>query len=243
LSEPLDPHDGLTPAETQRRLAAADALLACYRRVVGHDLPNRFVVIHGLLQILENEQSAHLTEDGRACLHRLKAAAQRAQTMVQMLGEIGRATPEPPPAQPTDLAEVVQEAAAEVGQLFPGRAIQYDFPQSPVGLPLARPKVRRVLVQLFKNAVQAVPGDRPVQIQVGGQAGQTGAEFSVTDRGGGMSPEFTARLREFFAGRNCQGGGLGLALVRQIVASAGGQLDVQSTPGQGSVFSVSLPAA
>jgi signal transduction histidine kinase len=242
LSEAPNPQDGLTPAETQRRLAAADALLACYRRVVGHDLPNRFVVIQGLLQILENEQSAHLTEDGRECLQRLKAAAQRAQGMVQMLAEIGRATPEPPPAQPTDLAEVAQEAAAEVGQLFPGRAIQYDLPQTSVALPLARPKLRRVLVQLFKNAVQAVPGDRPVQIEVGGQVGKTGAEFSVADKGGGMSPEFTARLRDFFAGQHCLNCGLGLALVRQIVVSWGGQLDVQSSPGQGSVFRVSLPA-
>jgi signal transduction histidine kinase len=242
LSEAHDSADGPPLAETQRLLAATDALLACYRRAIGHDLPNRFVAIRGFLQLLEKEQSEHLTEDGRDCLRRLRGSAQQAQEMVQMLAELGRVSPEPPPAQPTDLAEVAQEAAAEVGQLFPGRTIQYDFPQTPVALPLVRPKVRRVLVQLFKNAVQAVPGDGPVHIQVGGQVGKTGAGFSVADNGGGMTPEFAARLRDFFAGRHCLNCGLGLALVRQIVVSWGGQLDVQSTPGKGSLFSVSLPA-
>jgi signal transduction histidine kinase len=86
--------------------------------------------------------------------------------------------------------------------------------------------------------LRAVPEDSPREIAV-----------SVGDRGPGIEPDEQVRLFEpFFRGRRAReaqtpGSGLGLAVVRRIVESHGGRVDVASEPGRGSVFTILLPVA
>jgi CheY-like chemotaxis protein/anti-sigma regulatory factor (Ser/Thr protein kinase) len=111
---------------------------------------------------------------------------------------------------------------------------------------IAERRLAQVLVNLLVNACQAIPEGRAAENEIGvsvrEEAGRVVVE--VSDTGEGMTPEVRRRAFEpFFTTRPVgEGMGLGLALSHTMVAEAGGELEVESTPGRGSVFRLRLPA-
>jgi signal transduction histidine kinase len=100
----------------------------------------------------------------------------------------------------------------------------------------------QVLTHLLFNAAQALAGGNPASARVVVRVDTTGAEalVSVSDSGVGIAPEDQERIFDpFFStqGRT----GLGLAIARELVSSAGGRIAVRSLPGEGSTFTVHLP--
>ncbi|HTK01562.1 MAG TPA: HAMP domain-containing sensor histidine kinase [Bordetella sp.] len=106
-----------------------------------------------------------------------------------------------------------------------------------------------VLRNLVHNAIKYSPADQPIVIEIGTQPAPDGtiAWMAVTDRGPGIEPEDQARIFEpnyrRAAHRETKGLGIGLHLVRKICERQNGTLTVESEPGKGSRFIVSLPAA
>jgi len=102
--------------------------------------------------------------------------------------------------------------------------------------------VQEVLTNLIFNAVDAMPNGGPIRLVIRQQG--THAIVEVVDSGVGMPPEVQARLFEpFFTTKGESGTGLGLATVFGIVEGLGGRIEVQSTPGAGTTFRVTLPLA
>jgi len=106
-------------------------------------------------------------------------------------------------------------------------------------------RLEQVVQNLLGNAVKYSPAGSIVRVRVARQDGE--AVVEVADQGIGIPAEAQARLFEPFfragnAGPRTSGFGIGLYVVKQIVAGHGGQIAVDSTEGQGSVFRVSLPA-
>lgn len=108
------------------------------------------------------------------------------------------------------------------------------------------PLLEQALVNLIDNAVKYSGPESSVQLEAGQHDGQV--VIKVTDQGAGISQEHLPRLFERFyrvdAGRSRKmgGTGLGLAIVKHIAQAHGGRVDVVSTPGQGSTFSIYLQA-
>lgn len=117
-------------------------------------------------------------------------------------------------------------------------------------------ELQQVMVNLMINAAQAMPGGgsltiatRPDAPAATGAATASGAgpapmvRIEVADTGTGMPPEVVARIFDpFFTTKRAEGTGLGLSISRNLIARAGGDMTVQSTPGQGSRFTIRLPA-
>ncbi|NPV73096.1 MAG: HAMP domain-containing protein [Pelotomaculum sp.] len=123
-------------------------------------------------------------------------------------------------------------------------------PEMPEGLPLMlgnEDRIEQVLTNLLENAVRYSPPGSTVTVRAAGREGKITVE--VADRGPGIPPEDLPHIWERFhrveksRSRSLGGTGLGLAIVRQIIEAHGGQVDVQSEAGQGSVFSFTLAAA
>lgn len=112
-------------------------------------------------------------------------------------------------------------------------------------------QITQVLINLILNAVDAMPGGGQLAIRTGvtpancqetppgGQAGTLFIELS--DTGIGMSAEVQARIFEPFFTTKPDGSGLGLAVSQKLIHQHGGSLTVQSTPGAGSTFLITLP--
>jgi signal transduction histidine kinase len=244
-SFPLDPSTAGPgePAQYQRRLELVARLLRCYQKALGHELPNQLVAIQGLLRILGLEERARLSAEGQDYLDRMGVLARRAHELSRALAELARVMLEPPPAAPVALPEVVQEAAAEIHLLCPGLRIEYDFPQGGPLLTVPREALRQVLLQLLHSAVRNVPADRPARIRVGLRRIDGGAAFWIADNGRGLSPQEQQLLFEPFCPResSASGNGLGLFLVRHLVESWEGAVCVESEPGRGSTFTITVP--
>ena len=104
--------------------------------------------------------------------------------------------------------------------------------------------LKQVLINLVENAIKYASANSPITIRIEQQ--QPYALIHVCDRGPGIALKHQSRIFERFyrvdESRNRSGGtGLGLALVKTFVEGMGGTVAVQSTPNEGSTFTVSLP--
>ncbi len=102
-------------------------------------------------------------------------------------------------------------------------------------------QIRQVFINLLRNASQAAgPGGR---VWISGELAEGRYQVKIKDNGPGIAENERERIFEPFYTTNVTGTGLGLAIVSRIVNEHGGEIEVQSEPGRGSVFLVSLPLA
>jgi two-component system OmpR family sensor kinase len=142
------------------------------------------------------------------------------------------------------LGEVRRDAAAMTGR--PDAVVVVQDPSAPDRLAGDAGMVREVVDNLVGNALK-YGGDRgPVTVTVRGDAGRVRLE--VRDEGPGIEPAEQAQLFERWTrtestkGSNAKGFGLGLSIVKRLVAAHGGDVGVESKPGAGATFWVSFPA-
>ena len=102
-------------------------------------------------------------------------------------------------------------------------------------------QLRQALVNLGLNAIDAMPDGGVLRFVVEPE-GERGVRIAVTDSGTGIAAEERERIFAAFYTTKAQGTGLGLAVVRDLMAAHGGHVDVDSDVGRGSTFSLHLPA-
>jgi signal transduction histidine kinase len=183
-----------------------------------------------LKQIVESADRATIISRGMLGLARLGAgAAQR---------------------EPADLAQLVEEVILLVAKDLAKHRVRIDV--KVVGSPRARvepAQIQQVLINLLINARQAMPQGGVVRLRVEMAAAGRRVEISVSDNGVGIAPADLRRIFEpFYSTKKGpdaggQGGtGLGLAVCRDIVEAHHGRIRAESRPGQGSTFTIILPA-
>jgi signal transduction histidine kinase len=153
--------------------------------------------------------------------------------------------------QHCDLTEIVRQCVEEQRVAQPMRHVTLTLPSEAASIPvLADPdRIGQVVTNYLSNALKYSAEDRPIGVELRQSAGL--AWVRVTDEGPGLSPEAQQRVWERFyraEGIEVQSGsevglGLGLYISRQIIERHGGQVGVESAPGQGSVFWLTLPLA
>jgi heavy metal sensor kinase len=145
----------------------------------------------------------------------------------------------------TNLADVLRDAAELYGDLAEERGLTLDVEAPPeVCVHADRHRLRQVAANLVDNAVKYTPAGG--RIELAAQREGPTAVLSVHDTGSGISPEDAPRIFDrLYRGDRCRserGLGLGLSLVKAIVEAHQGRVSVDSRPGQGSTFTVRLPA-
>ena len=135
----------------------------------------------------------------------------------------------------TELAQLVEAQAAALGL----RLVMEDHGGG-VELEADRQAVAGALASLLENAFQASQSGHEVLFAVQAGAGPFVA-FRVADRGAGIAEELRERLFDPFYTTRPEGSGLGLAIVKQVADSHGGWVEVDSSPGEGSTFTLYLP--
>jgi two-component system, NtrC family, sensor kinase len=148
-----------------------------------------------------------------------------------------------PERKETSLKQILSEAVelsggVERSERTPIEVALADEPESFVTDPGL---LRQIVINLLTNALDAV--ERGGQVSLAGGSEGDAVLITVKDTGGGIPPEDLRRIFEPFyttKGRG-KGTGLGLAICRELVAALGGNITVESTPGEGSTFTVRLP--
>jgi signal transduction histidine kinase len=142
-----------------------------------------------------------------------------------------------------DLAALAREAVARSVAGHEGTPIEIDAPEPVPGL-WDHLRIEQVISNLVSNAIKYGEG-RPVRITVSRDPLRGEARLAVEDQGIGIAPEDQQRLFNIFeraANARSRGGlGLGLYIARQIVEAHDGRISVESAPGRGSRFTITLP--
>jgi len=150
-----------------------------------------------------------------------------------------------PKADRVDLADLARRAAALLKVRAAERGIRIDPPGTDETLLASGDdgRVVQILVNLIGNAIRHSPDQASIWLRVETQGGL--ALVIVADQGQGIAPEHHARIFEKFArlGQDGSGSGLGLYIARRLARAMGGDIVVDSAPGQGARFVLSLPAA
>lgn len=100
-------------------------------------------------------------------------------------------------------------------------------------------KVALVFRKLIKNAVEAMPGGGTVKVAIRDRGSHV--EVSVSDTGPGIPPEVAEHIYRPFVSKNKRGRGLGVPTCRRIVKAHGGSLGFETTPGEGTIFTFTIP--
>jgi two-component system, sporulation sensor kinase E len=149
--------------------------------------------------------------------------------------------PSPPQIKPALLNDVVEKTLELMRPELDNRDLDLKLkldPRLPLA-PLDAVQIQQALVNLIKNAMQAMTRDGTLTLQTGEAA--DGVWVSVADTGGGIPQEQINRIFEPFYTTKKKGSGLGLMIVLRIVRAHGGRIDLESHVGRGTTFRLWLP--
>jgi signal transduction histidine kinase len=206
---------------------------------IAHELNNKLTPVLGFSEMLSEQLAGEL----RAQAGLISRSAGEALRIVRQLLQLSK--PESGRPQRVDLATVIDESLVMLKFQVRERGCEVRIkpPASPVVVMADPGQLKQVVINLVINALHAmekVPA--PVlTITVGKDV--PGAFFSVADNGCGIAPEHMARIFDpFFTTKSPdRGSGLGLSICFSIARQYGGDIAVESEPGNGATFTVTLP--
>lgn len=230
--------------EHSERMATLGLLSAS----IAHEVGSPLQVLRGNLELLEMRINTGKA-DAEKVTSDLHAAIGGADRITAILQDIrGMARKDSSAIPETNVHKVIETvtklARAEVGKRANLMLELHDVPT----VRMNESRLSQVLLNLLLNAGQAIPeGQRNSNsITVRTRAAATGEVLiSVSDTGAGIAPDLVEKLfTPFFTTKPAgEGTGLGLTISAQLVRDVGGRIEVESTPGRGSTFTVRLPPA
>jgi hypothetical protein len=241
--------DATEVARLEKSLADRDRLSALSNLSAGvaHEVNTPLTGVASFARLLLDE-----TPEGdprRPIVEKIERQAFRAARLVGSLLDLARGRPRD--LSPLEPGELVREACRALEDEIRGRSVRLDL-----DLPPSLPRILghgdalvQVVVNLLKNAVDAVAlpkegREGPGRVKVSAAGSGADVLLTVDDDGPGLTPEQQAKVfAPFHTTKAGQGGvGLGLAIAGDIIRAHGGSLSVDSSPGLGARFTVSLPA-
>jgi signal transduction histidine kinase len=234
-------------AETaMQRLHELDEMKSDFVAITSHELRSPLAAVRGFVDTLLDHLDAFSPEEVREFLVIIDQQSARLARLVEDLLvasriDAGEVVLDPGEVDlPAALMNTVQGLGDDAARVR--MQLSYDLPRS---IWVDANRLDQVLRNLLHNALKFSPPEAPVVVS----AAPVGSELvlSVADSGIGIAPEERARIFERFHQadpantRNAEGAGLGLYITRRLVEAMGGTIEVVSTLGEGSTFSVRLP--
>jgi signal transduction histidine kinase len=223
-------------AEHAERLAGIGRLVAG----VVHELNNPLTAVNMYSDVLV-EKLTHAGHDPADVekVRAIREAGMRIQKLARDL--VAYARPASARAETVDLAEVVDEAVRLAKPALKEHSAVVEKRLAPAPpVEGSRSSLVQVVVNLVRNAAQAIPEGGRVTIALAPEEG--GVRLTVEDDGAGMEPDVEARAFEpFFTTKGAGGIGLGLPIVQGIVERHGGAVELATAPGRGTRVAVKLP--
>ncbi|MXV62053.1 histidine kinase [Natronorubrum sp. JWXQ-INN-674] len=228
----------------ERALEESNERLEQFAYAASHDLQEPLRMVTSYLQLLENRYGDAFDADGEEFLAFAVDGAERMREMIDALLTYSRIETRGDPFEPVELDTVLDDVLEDL-QL---QLEETDAEVTIADLPRVegdRSQLRQVFQNLVDNAITYTDG--PPRVHVDAERRRNEWVISVTDDGIGIEPDDQERVFTIFdrlySREEYDGTGIGLALCQRIVERHGGDIWVNSEPGEGSTFSLTLPAA
>lgn len=228
--------------EMQERVLRAEHLAALGEMgaSVAHEIRNPLAGMSSALQVLRGEFAGD--DDRQALMEEVLAQVRRVDMIVNRL--LMFAKPWEPVKEPCDLRDLVAGACDEAAKSEPFAGIQFAVEASgPIAASVDPSLLKRVLANLLSNAADALDAAKPAnpEIRCSFRQTPTAAVVELRDNAGGIAADALPHLFRPFYTTKTYGTGLGLVICRRIVDAHGGTIAVESTPGSGTVVTLSFP--
>ncbi len=227
-----------------KELERSNAELEQFASIASHDLQEPLRKVQMFSQRAVEIDGDRLSEKGRDYLRRNTEAAERMQVLIEDLLKFSRVGTQSRPFVRTDLQRTANEVVSDLETTIQAADATVEIGSLPTVV-VDEPQIRQLLQNLISNAIKFRREDVPPVVRIEGEVRGQEALISVSDNGIGFDPRYAGRIFRVFErlhGRGeYPGTGIGLALCRKIAERHGGSIGVESTPGQGSVFTVTLP--
>ncbi|WP_049896372.1 PAS domain S-box protein [Natrialba chahannaoensis] len=237
--------------ETVAQLEESNNRLEQFAYAASHDLQEPLRMISSYLQLLERRYSEAFDEDGEEFLEYAIDGAERMRRMIDGLLAYSRVETRGDPLEPVDLddvfANVREDLQLQIGETNAELTVTED------GLPRVQGdanQLRQVFQNLLENALEYSGNDQPrIHVDAESRFRDRRREWviSVHDEGIGIEPSDQERVFEVFERLHnlgeYPGTGIGLALCQRIVERHGGEMWLESEPGEWTTMSFTLPAA
>lgn len=230
--------------QANERLKSSNERLEHFAYAASHDLQEPLRMVSSYLQLIQRRADDELTDETREYLEYAVDGADRMGAMIEGLLQYSRVETQGNPFEPVDLNDVVANVRTDLDV----RISESDAEITVEELPRVAGdeiQLRQVFQNLVTNAIVYSGDDRP-RIHIDAERSGEMWTVSVQDRGIGIEPEYQDKIFEVFQRLHAEsehpGSGIGLALCERIVERHGGDISVDSEPGEGATFSFSLPA-
>ncbi len=204
---------------------------------VTHEIKNPLMLIGGFTRQLG--RLSELPPEGRRKLQIIQKEVQRLERFLADLGSFTRVAP----AQkvPGSLVDLIREVAELMEASLKERRVEFHL-ESPTPLPSISfdpGQIRQVLINLFKNALEAMPQGGHLTARV--EVKEDGLHLTISDTGQGIAPEHQQEVFTPFFTTKEGGSGLGLTICRQLIDQHRGDITIESEAGQGTSCHIRLP--
>ncbi|AGB36345.1 PAS domain-containing sensor histidine kinase [Natronococcus occultus] len=230
---------------SEQRVEESNERLQQFAYAVSHDLQEPLRMITSYLGLIERRYEDELDEDGQEFIEFAVDGAERMRDMIEGLLEYSRVETRGDPFAPVDLEAVLEEVSTDLQMAVDDEAGEITIESLPT-VEGDRSQLRRLFQNLLENGI-TYSGEEPPRIRVEAEASDGEWIVAVSDNGIGIDPEDQDRIFDVFdrlhSREEYEGTGIGLALCQRIAERHGGTVDVESEPGEGSTFFVTLPDA
>jgi len=227
------------------RLRRTEELEHCIN-TLAHDLRSPLVAVLGFSRLLRQDYGPHLDETGVHFLDRIEQAGRTMESLIHDLLELSRIGQPGDRPRLVDPRAVLLQLAAEFKPRLDDLGIQLFLPDDPPLVFCDRTRLYQVFSNLIGNAIEHMGECARRHIDVAIDERPEAHWITVRDFGRGVEPDQQNKIFEVFqtigssreAGR---GTGMGLTIVRKIAETHGGKAWVESRPGEGAAFRLTLP--
>jgi len=220
-----------------------------FMAVISHELRTPLTALIGYEELLADETFGPITEQQQSAIERMRTSTELLTLLIDEVLTVARleAGRELVRAGATSVREVVSAAVAVLEPLALDKGLALRVTEPPVPLPMFTDgeMVRRILVNLGANAIKFTDTG---SVEITAEPLGEDVRFSVRDTGIGIAPADVPRLFQPFTQldsgvtRRFGGTGLGLYISQRLASLLGGQLSLESSVGEGSVFTLVIPA-